>query len=428
MSSLIEQLLTNSLHRLGPDGRPLPHNSMQRVLSKVIRKVVPAPHTAPYMEWEYGTWTGSFAGFDEVGRQLGEANVLPEWLASPLDDKWTAFRGPGSRQGHPYNVDAFKEMGLCWNDLLLDAATLRNLYSRRYLGMQKRLSARDLYVIASVGVSVPGFLLRRGDAPVKDGSLPRQSAAGFKVIGGMYAATSRMLTLAHPLLADAELNVDRFLEFLEDERLLLSPESRACAAPAKMIRQILDALINPGAEIPVDQGLSYLNDDVARAFDYGVMCARLDLAVLLHWRGLHHYLKALLNVPETPSEVVEFLHLEPELAIENQDIQMLDYVRVAQSILGVLDKTGAEQALIAALPIQATDPYGMTLSEIGAHCFELELAMRELVCAQQIKLDQLLQRKSPALSVKHWSPAPGSSFLKQLFRIDPRLAGLVQGR
>jgi hypothetical protein len=379
------------------------------------------------MEWEYGTWTGSFAGFDEVGRQLGEANVLPEWLASPLDDKWSPFRGPGSRKGHPFNVDAFKEMGLCWNDLLNDAATLRSLYSQRYLGMQKCLSARDLYVISSVGVSAPGFLLRKADSPVKDGSLPRQAAAGFKVIGGMYAATSRMVNQADPLLAEAELNVDVFLEFLEEERLLLSPESRACAAPAKMIRQILDALINPASEIPTDQGLSYLKNDARRAFDYGVLCARLDLAVLLHWRGLHYYLKPLLVSSGTPSAVLDYLKAEPELDIEGPT-RMHDYVQTAQSILDVLDENGPEQALIAALPTKAVDLHSMTVSEIGLCCYELELAMRSLVSIQQQKLDQLLQKRPSALSDKRWSPAPGSSFLKQLFRIDPHLAGSVQAR
>lgn len=427
MTSFIEQMLTNSLHKLAPDGHPIPHTGAQRILSKVIRRVVPAPHTSPYMEWEYGTWTGSFAGFDEVGRQLGEANVLPEWMASPLDDKWIPFRGPGSRNGHPYNVDAFKEMGHCWNDLLLDGATLRNIYSQRYLGMQKRLSARDLFVISSIGVSVPSFLLRRKDAPVKDGELPRQSAAGFKVIGGMYAATSRMVNQANPMLAEAELDVEAFLTFLEDERLLLSPESRACAAPAKMIRQILDALIDPAVDVPADQGLSYLGPDMDRAFEYGVMCARFDLAVLLHWRGLHHYLKPLLENPKAPPEVISYLNEDPELDMQS-DAKLHDYVKMAQLILGVLDKSGPEQALIAALPNEAVNTSRMTMRDIGAHCFELEMAMRQLVCTQQMKLDELLQRKPSKLSVERWSPAPGSTFLKQLFRIDPRFAESIQGR
>ena len=129
----LEGLLTQTLHRLTPEGCPVPHNRWRRVLSGVLRKVVPAPHTAPLMEWEYGTWTGSFAGYDEVGRQLGEANVLPEWLGNPLDDKWSPFKGPGTRQGQPFNVDAFREMGQCWPDLLLDAAMLRQHYSQHYL-------------------------------------------------------------------------------------------------------------------------------------------------------------------------------------------------------------------------------------------------------------------------------------------------------
>jgi hypothetical protein len=242
----------------------------------------------------------------------------------------------------------------------------------------------------------------------------------------MYAATSRMVNQADPLLAEAELDPDVFLAFLEEERLLLSPESRACAAPAKMIRQILDALINPASEIPVDQGLSFLGLDTRRALEYGVMCARFDLAVLLHWRGLHYYLKPLFKNPKTPSTVIEYLKAEPELDIEGET-RLHDYVQVAQSILGVLDPEGAEQALIAAMPTNSIEADLMITEEIGERCFELEKAMRKLVCAQQLKLDQLLQRRPVSLE-KCWSPAPGSSFLKQLFKIDPRLAGSVQGR
>ncbi|PWQ99241.1 hypothetical protein DKT75_01460 [Leucothrix arctica] len=377
------------------------------------------------MEWEYGTWTGSFAGFDEVGRQLGEANVLPEWLASPLDDKWTPFRGPGSRKGHPYNIDAFKEMGHCWNDLLLDAATIRHWYSQRYLGMKKTLNARDLFIISSICVSIPSFLLRRKDDPTADGNLPRQSAAGFKVIGGMYAATSRMVSQAHPLLEDAELDVEAFLVFLEDERLLLSPESRACAAPANMIRQILNALINPASDIPVDQGFAYLNDDIERAFDYGVMCARLDLSVLLHWQGLRYYLQMLVAMPEVPLDVIDYLQADPELSLEGS-AALHEYVSMTQSILEVVEKEGAEQALIAVLPTEENNASVMSLKEIGVHCFELETVMRKLVCTQQVKLDQILQKSPSALSIKRWSPAPGSLFLKQLFKIAPQLTGSIR--
>ncbi|MGB0847935.1 MAG: hypothetical protein ACPGSM_14485 [Thiolinea sp.] len=421
VSSRLESLLTSMLHRLTPEGCPIPHNSWQRMLSGVVRKVVPAPHKAPMMEWEYGTWTGSFAGYDEVGRQLGEANVLPEWLSNPLNDKWSPFKGPGSRQGQPFNVDAFREMGQCWPDLLLDAAMLRDHYVQHYLQQRivsgERLSARDLFVMASVGVSVPGFLLRRGDHPVADGQLPRQAAAGFKVIGGMYAATSRMVTQAHPMLMQGELDADEFLAYLEAERLLLSPEARACAAPERMIREILAAITDPDASYPVDQGLQHIGrNDVERAIAYGVLCAQIDVVVLLHWRALKHCLQPLIDDAATPDNVRVLAAQEEELEMQNP-VPLSAFIRMAQHVLPVTgDSEAAQEFLRSVSTITA-----VTQCEWGAtyqQCMQLENAMRLYVKQQQTVLDKILCRD--ALAVTGWSPAPGSDFLKRLLKVNPQ--------
>lgn len=439
VSARFEGLLTHTLHRLTPDGCPIPHNPWRRVLSGVLRKVVPAPHTAPWMEWEYGTWTGSFAGYDEAGRQLGEANVLPEWLGNPLNDKWSAFKGPGTRRGHPFNVDAFREMGQCWPDLLLDAAMLRQHYSQHYLSQRPHqpitqqqtrpqqtrpqqaalLSARDLFIMASVGVSVPGFLLRRGDHPVADGELPMQAAAGFKVIGGMYAATSRMVTQAHPMLLQTELNAGGFLTYLEAERLLLSPEARACAAPERMIREILAALIDPASPQPVDQGLQHIGrNDVGRAIAYGVLCAQIDVIVLLHWRALKHCLQPLFDDSATALVVRTLLEQEAELEMMNP-VPLAAFIKMAQHILPVTGDNQAAQAFVRSVSgITATlqsEP-----AAIYEQCLQLENAMYFYVKQQQAVLDQVLQRDPIPISTAKWSPAPGSDFLKRLLKTDPQ--------
>lgn len=372
------------------------------------------------MEWEYGTWIGSFAGFDEVGRQLGEANVLPEWMATPLKDSWRPFKGPGVRSGHPFNVDAMHEMLHCWEDLLLDAATLRAMYCHHH-HREGRLSAKDLYLITTVAVSIPSFLLRRGDAPTANGALPRRAAAAFKVIGGMYAATNRMMSQRHPMLTQAELNIDEFLQYLEDERLLLSPESRACAAPVKMIRQIVGTVIDPGSDQPVHEGLPHLGSDAERAFAYGTLCARVDLGVLLHWRSLKHCLHPLLQHPDTPPAVRDALLQERELGIED-NTPLRAYGEVAQHLLALFESTEPEQAFMAALPLLEPEAQDISVETIGANCYRIETAMRTFARQQQSSLDQLLQRESPQLLEDAWSPAPGSIFLKDLFKADPRLA------
>ncbi|MCI0591132.1 MAG: hypothetical protein L0Y67_05960 [Gammaproteobacteria bacterium] len=421
MNPNVERFLVSALHRLEPDGRPIPHNRWQRVLSKALRMLMRAPYRSPWMEWEYGTWVGTFAGHDEVGRQLGEANVLPEWMTTPLKDNWRPFMGPGVRHGHPFNVDAMLEMVHCWDDLLLDAATLRDMYCRRHHREGKTLSAKDLYILTTIAVSIPSFLLRRGDAPTGNGALPRRAAAAFKVIGGMYAATNRMLSQGHPMLTQAELNIDEFLQYIEAERLLLSPESRACAAPVKMIRQILSTVIDPCSDKPAHDGLSHLGADAERAFAYGALCARIDLGVLLYWRSLRHYLRPLLRQPDTSPAVRDALLREPELGIED-NTPLRAYGEVAQHLLALFESTAPEQELMAALPFSEQEEQDIGSETIGVNCYRLEMAMRTFARRQQSSLDQLLQRQSPKLPEDAWSPAPGSSFLKDLLKADSRLA------
>ncbi len=407
----IEQALTAALHRLAADGRPLPHKLWQRTLSKAARAVLPAPHRSHWMEWEYGTWVGAFAGFDEVGRQLGEANVLPEWMAVPLDDRWRPFKGPGIRYGHPFNIDAMQEMAHCWDGLLQDAARLRALYCQRYQRAGV-LSALDLYVMTSVAVSLSSFLLRRGDAPVADGGLPRRAAAAFKVLGGMYAATNRMMSQAHPLLLQEQLDVDEFLQYLEDEQLLLSPEMRACGGPVKMIRQMLITLIEPPAEQQppkpaATEGLDYLGAEIGRAFDYGICCVRIDSGVLLEWRALREQLRPLRTAAGTPAAALTLLEQETELGIDDE-IPLAAYLDIATRLLARIGSAREEQAFLATL--SACPPLAA-----------LELAVRQFARFQQPRLDAVLQRTARPFP-NSGSPTPGSAFLQRLLKADPQVA------
>jgi hypothetical protein len=420
----VEKFLISNLHKLEPNGQPIVHDETQRSLSEVVTTLVPAFHQSLWMEWEFGTWVGVFAGYDEGGRQLGEANVLPEWRATPLNDRWRPFKGPGARHGHPFNVDAMHEIVKHWDDLLLDAASLREMYCRRYQ-RNGRLSAKDLYIISAIAVSIASFLLRHGDDPTIDGKLPSQAAATFKVIGGMFAATNLMMSQAHPMLMQSELDIDDFLQYLEDERLLLSPEMRACAGPVKMIQQMLTAIVEPPLAEIADNAFCYLNGDIERAFEYGIQCVRIDLGVLLYWRGLGGYLKPLLEYPNTPESVQQFLWAEPELGMED-NIPLYNYVDIAQQLLSVLDEsTESEQALIAVLTLQGADSRqrikNNDIEEIGANCFRLEEIMHRFFHEHQEHLDYILQKKSPKLSITAWTPTPCSQFLKELFIMDSKL-------
>jgi hypothetical protein len=421
MHPKVEALLVSALHRLEADGRPIPHNRWQRALSKTVSALVPAFHHSPWMEWEYGTWVGAFAGYDEVGRQLGEANVLPEWRATPLNDHWRPFKGPGSRNGHPFNVDAMHEMVHCWDALLVDAATLRDWYCRQYQrDPSVRLSASDLYLMTTIAVSISSFLLRRGDAPTRDGNLPRQAAAAFKVIGGMYAATNRMMSQANPMLLADALDVEAFLQYLEDERLLLSPEMRACAGPVKMIRQIISAAIDPPAETAIHNGFAYLGNDRERAFAYGITCARIDLGVLLYSRSLGHCLRPLLEQAATPPAVREMLLEETELGLA-ESIPLQAYADVACNVLLRLGNPAPEQTLLNALPLTECLSVDTPPAVVGATCYRLELAMRVFFRQQQAALDALLQKPSPQSTKEAWTPAPGSHFLNELLATYPAL-------
>lgn len=407
MHSGINKLLDSSLHKLDQNGCPVVHNLWQKLLSNTASKLLPAWHQSPWMEWEYGTWVGTFAAYDEIGRQLGEANVLPAWQAKPLADRWRPFKGAGIRKGRPYNMDAMHEIVHCWDALLVDAASLREIYCHRYKdsGKHRHLSALDLYVIATVAVSISSFLLRRGDNPTPDGALPRHAAAAFKVLGGMFAATNRMMGQANPMLLQDELDGEVFLQYLEDENLLLSPEMRACGGPMKMIRQILEILIEPAETAPTN-GLAYLGEDIERAFDYGVECARIDTGVLLYWRMLGEFLRPRLQQADIPDALRQTLLKEPELGLED-NTPLKDYQQVAQNLFDRLGDSQAELDFLQTLPLLEDD------------VLSLETAMRTLFRHQQEKLDQILQRTSPPVPADTWTPAPCSGLLQDVQKYIP---------
>jgi len=432
VNTLFERLLLSVLHRTAPDGTPVPHGPMQRLVARAVTALFSAPHRHPFMEWQYGPWIGVFAARDEWGRQLGEANVYPQWLITPLRDDWRPFQGPGCRRGHPFNVSALRQVTQVWEEILLDVATLKDVYCRRHHREGTPRTARDLYVLAAVTIAIPGFLLRRGNTPVRDGAVPVRAAAAFKVLGGVLLTTASMVNQGHLLLTRQELSPDDLLQYVEDEHLLLSPEvSRACAAPAQMIRQLFTLLIEPSAGKPTSNALPHLGTDLEQAFTYGELCARIELSVLLQWRILGYYLQPLLHHSCTPVAVRHSLLQEPSLGLES-DTSLQAFSTAVLHVLRLFESPPQEQQLLGIL-LSREDGNGVgsgdgrerhntTLEDIGANCYRIELAMRALILQQQPALYQLLRRRPPKRSADDWSPSQGSSFLQGLFRAYPRLA------
>lgn len=425
MHPSLEKIASSYLYKLQPDDAPIPHNRLQRMFSKVLRACYPAPHKKHWMEWQDGVWMGTFAGYDEIGRQLGEANVLPVWRATPLPDKWRPFKGPGVRQGHPFNVDAMREVTQCWKPLLHDTRALQAMHRRLYRLEDQTLAARDMLIITTVAVSIPAFLLRRGDNPIPDGQIPRLAAAAFKVLGGMYNATSQMFSQAHPMLMQPTLDFAEFLDYLEKHRILMADENRACAGPVKMIREIVEVTLGfeDKPESPMTDGLAYLGQDAERAFTYGVLCLRAELITTLYLRGLHHYLHPLLQSNTSINAAAQTCIAETIAYWRMEETRpMANYIAMAQHILELFGDTDPEHTFLTALP-NTTDQSLTDITQIGAACMQLEHAMRQFISQHQLHLDHILQRTAKSFSQQDWSPTLGAGLLRKLQKLEPKLFG-----
>jgi len=239
------------------------------------------------MELTTGTWFGAFPLHDEEGRQLGEANTVPKWmLDAEVPHEWRPSRIPGCRRGRPFSLQALRQVTSTWQPLLADVSYLRTRMARS-LGLERwgsgQLSPVRVTTLARVVTSVPAFLVRRVDGPLRDGELPARCAAAFKVMAGVHMGVEDLLEHAGDVARVR--SPQELFDHIESRQLFLSPEGNACGGPVKMILELL-RLVVEGEGVPrARPELATIVGDIPRLVRYGTACAEIEL-LLLHRGGL----------------------------------------------------------------------------------------------------------------------------------------------
>ncbi len=229
-----------------------------------------------YMELEVGSWTGATQALDAEGRLLGEEFGLAPSETELPNTVWRTWKAAGSRQGKLYNLTALHSVSKHWVHVLSDVRLIQQRYLVRF-GSSDTLA--DLYHLARIATAVPAYLMRRRHDRVPDGRLPARHAAVYKTMAGLHLTIDAMIGRDARLEDYQRPEPRRLLEYIESTNLFVATTGRVCGGPEKMVEELIAcALGRPlAADLP-DVEPPIFAPDLDRVIDYGVACARLELA------------------------------------------------------------------------------------------------------------------------------------------------------
>ncbi|MBI3516703.1 MAG: hypothetical protein HY060_21950 [Proteobacteria bacterium] len=217
---------------------------------------------------------------DQAGRPLGEGKLPAEALGDvPMTLRACRYPGSRFRHAHPMNLSALQQIKDCWDDCREMLVWLR-AHHLESVGSD-RVTLSDLWRIARLGQSLPGWMLLRRVDPIADGGLPTAVAAVFKVVIGINLAT-QSLHLTSMLNGtyddDDAADAQHLLDHIEAHGLLIGP-NQVCAGPRRMIAEVLELLI-AGGRRPAsgDDALATLIGDPAAFSRYAAQAMRFQAA------------------------------------------------------------------------------------------------------------------------------------------------------
>ncbi len=246
---------------------------------------------------------------DTEERQVGEANVFPTQLRLDIPTVWRTCLHAGSRYQdvHPMNVTALKSMRGHWKPVLVAVKRIREAYFDRFPQARLGWTVGDLQRLASLVLTVPGYLMMRKQDRVENGKLHPVLSSMFRVTDGIRMTTHEMLYTSasyEPILApDAPMTGAEIYAYAERNKLFHSTYG-VCAGPKSMIEEFLNVLVD-GQPIDDEDSVNFdpqveaaLNE-LDAAFKYGFYGLQSYALVFSVWPKLRHTYEQLLNIVET---------------------------------------------------------------------------------------------------------------------------------
>jgi len=229
-----------------------------------------------YMELEVDSWAGAMHALDAEGRLFGEEFGMAPGQTELPDTVWRTWKAGGSRHGKLYNMTAMHSVSKHWVHVQSDVRLLQQRFLARF-GSSGTLA--DLYYLGRTASAVPAYLMRRRDNRVRDGQVPARHAAVYKTMAGVHITIDAMIERDEQPDYYEHPEPRQLLEYIEANNLFVASTGHVCSGPEKMVEALFAfALGHPlPADLPaVDPPI--FEPDLDRVIDYGIACAKLELA------------------------------------------------------------------------------------------------------------------------------------------------------
>jgi hypothetical protein len=217
---------------------------------------------------------------------LGENNTSPAFYRENIPTKYHKSNFDGSRAGHMMNMSGLHEVMSRWEGALTLICAIRHCYTDRFQINSKELLPADLFILAKICISVPAFLARRLRNPVRDGGIPADVAAMYKVTAGIFMVFRKMMEDGiHWGEADRPISAEALYEYSDRNNVLISSAGHACAGSKRKIIELMDIMIKGEADkTNSSEGLSRLKNlvlDIDVFLEYSIQAITLETLVML---------------------------------------------------------------------------------------------------------------------------------------------------
>lgn len=323
----------------------------------------PPPYRRPNMEFEFDAWNAISSLRNQVGRQLGEDNTGPYPYRQPTQNRYESCPFKDSRHGLPMNVTNLRLVMPDAADAHRLVTELRNRYIAQRGLAGPRLDLVQAYLFSKFAVSLPAYLTRRRDRPVREGELQALETA-FYMLGTAPFMMVRQLMVRgdrRPLQRQP-LDAEGLYRLADESGVLISTRCCACPASPKLIIEFFDVIMNGGFQGPLESAqVTRVLDTVGdwdRFYAYALAASRLELLVKLDQALVAQALLALPHqegLAGTPGQALHQQALEQALARSHLRVPPGgDLQAAAQTVVDVLQallQDHDEQATLAALAV-----------------------------------------------------------------------------
>lgn len=246
----------------------------------------PPPHRRVNMEFEADAWNGISSLRYRGGRMLGEDNSGPYPYREITGNRYEACPFADGRLGLPMNVTNLERV----LPYAADAYRLTTVLRNRHLADRGLPDSRfDLwqgYLFSKFSTSLPAFLARRRDRPVRDGDIEPLETAFYMLGAAPFILVRQLIARGDPaVLAAGPMGGDVLYALSVASRTLISNRECACPAAPKLIAGYFDVIMNGSyrgslVSAAVERVQERIGD-WRRLSDYNLAASRIDILVLL---------------------------------------------------------------------------------------------------------------------------------------------------